>query len=148
MLCWLKQNGEAIGVPILFLGFLLIFAAFILTLIGTEVEVIYLLGVALGSISVGLGFIATGMSAKSDIRHTELLERLDKNVETLPLMLKVDILTPSGQQLAKDILSKQSKAAAQKRLDEDTERVGFVRGEVYQLKDGNWGIAWGGKYPL
>jgi len=43
---------------------------------------------------------------------------------------------------------KRSKAAAQKRLDEDTKRVGYVRGEVYQLEDGSWGIHWGGKYPL
>ena len=41
-----------------------------------------------------------------------------------------------------------SKAAAQKRLDEDTKRVGYVRGELYQLEDGSWGIHWGGKYPL
>ena len=41
-----------------------------------------------------------------------------------------------------------SKAAAQKRLDKDTKKVGYVRGEVYQLDDGGWGIAWGGKYPL
>lgn len=41
-----------------------------------------------------------------------------------------------------------SKADAQKRLDEDTKRVGYVRGEIYKLKDGSWGIHWGGKYPL
>jgi hypothetical protein len=38
-----------------------------------------------------------------------------------------------------------SKEEAQKRLDEDTRKVGFVRGEVYQVDDGTWGIAWGGK---
>lgn len=45
-------------------------------------------------------------------------------------------------------VTSRSKAAAQKRLDEDTKRVGYVRGELYQLEDGSWGIHWGGKYPL
>lgn len=37
---------------------------------------------------------------------------------------------------------------AQKRLDEDTQRAGYVRGELYQRDDGSWAIHWGGKYPL
>jgi hypothetical protein len=45
-------------------------------------------------------------------------------------------------------LARKSKAEAQRRLDEDTRKVRFVRGEVYQIDDNNWGIAWGGKYPL
>lgn len=45
-------------------------------------------------------------------------------------------------------VTSKSKAAAQKRLNKDTRRVGYVRGEVYQLEDGSWGIRWGGKYPL
>ena len=41
-----------------------------------------------------------------------------------------------------------SKEVAQQRLAQDTKRVGYVRGEIYQLKDGSWGIHWGGEYPL
>ena len=41
-----------------------------------------------------------------------------------------------------------SKEAAQQRVNDDAKRVGFVRGEVYQLPDGTWGVRWGGKYPL
>lgn len=146
MFWYLKSNGEKIGIPLVILGFATILVAFILTLMGAAV--IYLLGVALGAVSAGLGFIAVGMAAKSDKRHTDLLERLDKNVARLPLMLKGDILTPSGQLITKEIISEQSRIAVQKRLDEDTERVGYVRGEIYQLEDGSWAIHWGGKYPL
>lgn len=143
---YLKRNGEAIGLPLLILGFALIVVAFILTLMGAEV--LYLVGLALASFSVGLGLIAVGMAEKTDKRHTDLLERLDKNIARLPLMLKDDILTPSGQLIAKEIVSEQSKMAAQKRLDEDTKRVGYVRGGIYQVKNSSWAIAWGGKYPL
>ena len=45
-------------------------------------------------------------------------------------------------------VTSRSKEAAQKRLDEDTKKVGYKRGEIYQLEDGSWGIHWGGKYPL
>lgn len=41
-----------------------------------------------------------------------------------------------------------SKVATQKRLDEDTKKVGYVRGEIYEMDDGKWGIHWGGEYPL
>jgi len=33
-------------------------------------------------------------------------------------------------------------------LDEDTKRVGYVSGEIFEIKDGKWGVQWGGKYPL
>jgi len=143
---YLKKNGEAIGIPLLILGCVTLIVAFILTLMGAEV--LYLIGLVLALFSVGLGLTAVGMAEKADKRHTELLERLDKNIARLPLMLKDDILTPSGQLIAKEIASEQSKIAAQKRLDEDTKRVGYDRGEIYQVKNGSWAIAWGGKYPL
>ena len=143
---YLKRNGEAIGIPLLILGCVALIGAFILTLMGAEV--LYLVGLVLALFSVGLGLTAVGMAGEADKRHTELLERLDKNIARLPLMLKDDILTPSGQLIAKEIASEQSKIAAQKRLDEDTKRVGYVRGEIYQVKNGSWAIAWGGKYPL
>lgn len=61
--------------------------------------------------------------------------------------------TPPTELMGTDLLgtvrvTRKSQAAAQKRLDEDTRRVGYVRGEIYQLDDGSWGIHWGGKYPL
>jgi len=110
-----------------------------------------LLSLGLALISVGLGFTSVGMSAKSDKRQTDLLERLDKNVAGLPLLFKDDILTPSGHRAVKaaeELLEGQSKEAAQKRLDEDTRKVGHVRGELFQSEDGTWAIHWGGKYPL
>ncbi|GAI28756.1 unnamed protein product, partial [marine sediment metagenome] len=61
--------------------------------------------------------------------------------------------TPPTELVGTDLLAivevtSRSRAAAQKRLDEDTKRVGYVRGETYQLEDGSWGIHWGDKYPL
>lgn len=41
-----------------------------------------------------------------------------------------------------------SKENAQRRLDEDTKKVGYQRGQIYQLENGSWAIHWGGKYPL
>jgi len=142
-----KERGEDIGLAFIILGVLVLFTQFALGLSGLRTEA-GLLGASLGLLSVGLGFTAIGMAAKSDKRHTDLLERLDKNVARLPVLLKGDILTPSGQLLAKEMLSEQSKIAAQKRLAHDTEGVGYVRGEIYQLEDGRWGVHWGGKYPL
>lgn len=41
-----------------------------------------------------------------------------------------------------------SRQVAQRRLDEDTKRVGYQRGELFRRDDGVWAIRWGGKYPL
>ncbi len=132
--------------PLLILGFVTLVVAFILTLMGAEVP--YLIGIVLALFSVGLGFIAVGMSYKTDERHTQLLGRIDKNIAWLPLMFSGDILSPSGILIAKERTSEQSKEAAQKRLDEDTKRVGYVRGEIYETEGGSWAINWGGRYPL
>jgi len=35
-----------------------------------------------------------------------------------------------------------SRKRAQERLDEDTKRVGYKRGELFQLPNGGWAIAW------
>ncbi len=143
----IQDIGQTIGFVFIILGVLVLFTQFALVWSGLLTEG-GLLGAALGLLSVGLGFTAIGMTAKSDKRHTELLKSLDKNIARLPTLLKNDVLTPSGQLLAKEMLNEQSKNASQKRLDEDTQRVGYVRGEIYQLEDGSWGIHWGGKYPL
>ena len=143
----LKERGEAIGLVFIILGIGVLVTLVVLAVSDLKAES-WLLGAFLGLLSVGLGFTALGMAAKADKRHTELLERLDKNVERLPVMFRGDILTPTGQLWAKEMLSEQSREAAQKRLDEDTERVGYVRGELFQKDDGSWVIHWGGKYPL
>jgi hypothetical protein len=124
--------------------------------------------VLLGLFSVGLGFIAIGLSHKADKKYTEILNRMDANIVKVVNSLngfdrRLDIIEqPIGNIIVKPppaalvlktfppeiIVEKKSKEAAQKRLDEDTQRVGFVRGGIYQLEDGSWGIHWGGKYPL
>lgn len=142
-----KARGEDIGLPFLIIGGLLVFVRFILVLVGVPSD-ITLFAVGLALLSVGLGFTSVGMSAKSDKRQTELLNTLDKRVTALPTMVKGDVLTPSGQAAVKALLQEQSKEAAQKRLDNDTKRVGYVRGELLQNDDGTWSIHWGGKHPL
>lgn len=150
MLDWIKNNGENVGIPLLILAVVSLIVEVILTLIGFDV--FWMLNVVLASASVGLGFIAVGMAWKSDKRHNELLMKIDKKIADLPLSFNDEVLTESGQRLVvkrvKEIASEQSKEAAQKRLDEDTKRVGYVRGEIYHVKNGIWAIAWGGKYPL
>jgi len=142
-----KAIGEDIGLPLLIIGVLLVIFRFVLTLVGVPTDVtLFALGLAL--ISVGLGFTSVGMSAKSDKRQTDLLKELDKKVSALPLIIKGDTLTQPGQVAVKELLEEQSKEAAQKRLDDDTKRVGYVRGELFQNEDGTWSIHWGGKYPL
>jgi hypothetical protein len=151
----MKKRGEIIGVVLIIVGFVGLLAQFALVLRGLRTES-GLLGASLGLLSVGLGFVAIGMSAK-----------LEEDVARLPTLFKNDTLTIAGQQLAEYVLTKegkrrrkdiatrfrlsteeQSREEAQKRLDEDTKRVGYVRGELYRREDGSWGIAWGGKYPL
>lgn len=149
-----KARGEDIGLPLLIIGVLLVIVRFVLILVGVITDVtLFALGLAL--ISVGLGFTSVGMSAKSDKRQTDLLRNLDKNVATLPLLFKGDVLTPSGLTTVENLLEEQSKEAAQKskeaaqkRLNDDTRKVGYVRGELFQHEDGTWSIHWGGKHPL
>ena len=142
-----KARGEDIGLPFLIIGGLLVIVRFILILVGAITDItLFVLGLAL--ISAGLGFTSVGMSAKSDKRQTDLLKELDKKVSALPLIFKGDILTPPGQVAVKDLLEEQSKEAAQKRLDNDTRRVGYVRGELFRNEDGTWSVHWGGKHPL
>jgi len=143
-----QSRAAVIGGVFLVLGALVLLLEFVLVLVNSSRADIGLFRISLGLVAVGLGLIAMSMAQKSDKRHMELLERLDKSAPRLPVLAKGDILTPSGQPLAEEPLGEQSKITAQKRLDEDTKRVGFVRGELYQLEDGSWAIRWGGKYPL
>ncbi len=148
---YLAKNGDILGNLCLIIGGGLLIATFVCMLLDVDAQLIgYIIGLMLGLFSVGLGLTAISMSARSDQRYIVLLERLDKNVARLPTLIKSDILTPSGQLVAEEMLAEQeqSQDVAQKRLDADTKRVGYVRGEVYQLAEGTWGIHWGGEYPL
>ena len=151
-----KNRGESIGIVFTILGGVVLFLQFGLVLAGLRSES-GLLGASFGLISVGLGFIAIGMATKSDRRHTELLTRLERNVASLPTVVRSDIIEVAGTVLLESttketavaaLRSEASRIAAQRRIDEDAERVGWVRGEVYQLEDGSWGVHWGGKYRL
>jgi len=153
----LKNAGEPIGVVFIILGVLALATQFILVRLNLQIG-IDLLGVFLGLFSVGLGFIAIGMSAKLDKHVLKVLDRFEPQSDKVE-PAKVQTITPRPVEVktgvgkltvevGKPRPEKGSKEAAQKRLDEDTKKVGYVRGEVYQLKDGGWGIAWGGKYPL
>ena len=127
-----------------------------------------LLGICLALFSVGLGMIAVGTSTKSDIRYTEILSRIDTNLtkvlefhpgqdklEFPPEPSKNVVIKPSPATAYTDVAARvgvttpeSSKAQAQARLDADTRKVGYRRGELFQKEDGSWGIHWGGKYPL
>jgi len=144
-----KNNAEVLALAFIIPGIVVLLLNFGLILCYGLETTSELFALSLGLLSVGLGLVAIDMSTKSDKRQTELLQRLDSNVARLPLLLlKGDTLTPSGQIIAKEMLSEQSKPAAQKRLDEDTQKVGYVRGELFENEDGSWSIHWGGKYPL
>jgi len=147
----IKTRGEDIGIAYFILGFstMILFAGLIFAHISIEASLLdRVLFIGLALISVGLGFTSVGISTNSDKRQAELLARLDKNIGELPLLFKGDVLTPSGHKAVKELRGKQSKEVAQKRLDEDTRKVGYVRGELFQNEDDSWSIHWGGKYPL
>lgn len=142
----IKQRGEDTGIVLLPFGFILLLLCALLT--SLNIDSVWLLGISIGVMSLGLGFIALGISAKSDERYTQLLEKLNKNIAYLPRMFKGDTLSTLGQQVAEEAASEQSKTAAQERLDQDRKKVGYLRGEIYKVDDENWAINWGGKYPL
>ena len=65
-----------------------------------------------------------------------------------PVILKPEPVTtfkPSEVKLVSRLSEdeiEQSKQKAQKRLEEDTKRVGYQRGKLYQLDNGKWAISW------
>jgi len=143
---FIRQSAGPLGFTAFFLGLLILIVAFFLSIFNKlSIEIV---GLMLGLFSVGLGFIAIDRSFKSDSKYTTLLEQLKQGVINLPTLFKNDVLSPSGQLAVKMQVSNESKESAQNRLDADTKKVGYVRGELYQLPDGSWGIHWGGKYPL
>ena len=135
----------------MFLGYaaIVMVILFIMSLRGSDNSAnTNLLNITFGLLSVGLGCIAIRMSMKSDKWQAEILRQIADRVINIPNMFRVDLLTFEGKTLVKEVKGQQSKEQAQKRLEADTNKLGYVRGEVFQTSDGNWAIAWGGKYPL
>jgi len=160
----IRSIGEPVGFLFLLLGVLVLITQAYLIVQDSQNKT-DLTGIWLGLFSVGLGCIAIDLSEKADKKYTEILNEINTN--TVSLLNVFDrgqdmIEQPIGNVIVKPptaalaletfppevTVEKRSKEAAQKRLDEDTRKVGYVRGEIYQLEDGSWGIHWGGKYPL
>jgi hypothetical protein len=164
----IKIRLEPVGSIVFVAGIVVLLVVFFAP-ISTDLQ-ITALGISLALFSVGLGFIAIGISAKSDIRYTEILSRIDTNVTRvldfyepsedeleLPpdLSKNVVIRPPAATAYAGGVAPRVevttpelSKAQAQARLDADERKVGYRRGELFQKEDGSWAIRWGGKYPL
>ena len=139
-----KYKSEAIGFLILIVSFI---ALVVVCILDPDTGFI---GIVLGAISVGLGFIAIGMAAKLDKDVANIPDNLSKN-DTLVLTVEQvirNVLTNQVKLKNKDfdlqfsLTDKQSQENAQKRLDEDTKRAGIQRGELFQLQDGSWAIHW------
>jgi hypothetical protein len=88
------------------------------------------------------------MATKFNKVYTDVLERIDGNVKKVPHILADEVTPPTQQLVLLDETKAYNKEAAQKRLDDDTKQVGYVRGELYEAEKGKWAIHWGGEYPL
>ena len=163
----IKIRLEPPGFVAFIVGIPVLLAVFIAP-IDTDLQ-INLLGISLALFSVGLGLIAIGISAKSDIGYTEILSRMDANLTKVlefyqpsedklefppgsprNVVIKPPVATAYADVAARvEVTTPElSRAKAQARLDADTKKVGYVRGELFQREDGSWGIHWGGKHPL
>jgi hypothetical protein len=163
----IKIRAERVGLGIFIVGTGVLVAVFVRPL-STDLR-ISLLAISLALFSVGLGLIAIGISAKSDVRYTEILSRMDVNLTKvlrhvvpgvdefeLPSDLSKNVvIKPPVATAYADVATRVevitpelSKARAQARLDADTKEVGYARGELFRKDDGSWAIHWGGKYPL
>jgi hypothetical protein len=139
-----KELSESTGIIFLIFGVIFLVLAVVLLQVNSIQEVASRLvfPTALATISLGIGFIAVGVTVKSDKRYSELLGRILHQVEDLPYKLGDKVRLPS-------VLGDYSKEAAQKRLDEDTKNNrGQPRGELFEVEKRKWAIYWGGKYPL
>jgi len=162
-----KINCETIGFVVFIVGLLVLIARIILFAVHSNLQ-FDLLVVAPWLLSFGLGFMAIGISAKSDKRYTDILTRMDTNIvkvlehyepedklEFSPGLSKNVVIKPPVATAYVDVAtrvevttSEISKAKAQARLDADIKKVGFRRGELFQKEDGSWAVSWGGKYQL
>jgi len=155
-----KEHGERYGTVFFLLGLYLLAALIILNIASAIINYIwnfniissttnsFLVSLALALLSLGLGSTAIGMASKSNKVYADVLERIDSNVKKLPYILADKVTPPTQQLVLLDETNAYNKEAAQKRLDDDTKRVGYIRGELYEVKKGKWAIHWGGKYPL
>jgi hypothetical protein len=139
----LERAADTAGSTLVAVAIVLFVFLLVLVLRGDTMD-LGRLGVALGLLAVGLGSRAIGMTIRADRRYTDLAETLDTKLANLPEMMRGDYLTA----FEVETVAAQSKELTQKRLDEDTERVGYARGELHQTDDGRWAIHWGGKHPL
>ena len=108
-----------------------------------------LLGLVREGQGVAVGVLES-LGAKAHLVRAETLR-----MRVLPTVGEGDTVVVEGKELlgpsagvAKELEIERSKVLAQQRLDEDTKRVGRVRGELHQLPDRTWAIKWGGNYRL
>jgi len=155
-----NEKGERFGIVFFMLGLYLLVALIILNIADVIIYWIwnsniinistssFLVTLALALLSLGLGSIAIGLAVKFDKVYTDVLKRLDTNVKKVP-HISADKVTPPTQQPALLYETQAyNKDVAQKRLDDDTIQVGYVRGELYEVGEGKWAIHWGGNHPL
>ena len=155
-----KEKGEQYGKVLFLLGLYLLAALIILNIADAMIYYIwnrdvigssassFLVSLALALLSPALGIIAIGMATRSDKLYTEVLARIDNNVGKVPYILADKVTRPSQQFVLLDDSKAYKKETAQNRLDDDTKRVGYVRGELYEVEKSIWAIHWGGKYPI
>jgi len=137
---FIRRGAGPIGFTTFLLGLLTLIVAFFLALLNKlPIEIV---GLTLGLFSVGLGSIAIDRSFESDEKYTALLKELRQRVIKLPAMFKNDMLSLSGQLAVEIDVANESKESAQRRLEEDAKKVGYVRGELYQLPNKSWAIHW------
>ena len=163
----MESQGAVIGGFLLVVGTILLLYQLISVLFYSSATETGLFGWSLGLVSVGLGVIAIHLSIKIGKIHAKSLTRLYESFIAYRIEWLTDKFTPPTQEQKKEILERlerlkeerleipkeerpeeDSKSAAQRRVDEDKKRVGYVRGEIYEIEDGKWGVNWGGKYPL
>jgi hypothetical protein len=114
--------------------------------------------VGLGIVLFGLAFAFLSQSTlltierivrKIPVKPGDIIESKDINTIDKPILI-----TPVATDLIIStyppsfVINKNNKEEAQQRLDEDTKKAGYQRGEIYPIDKESWGIKWGGKYSL
>ncbi len=78
---------------------------------------------------------------KDDQVSFPLEDKTVKSFKLQPLPPTEKVPATKVQRLSDEQIE-ESKQKALKRLEEDTKRVGYKRGKLYQLENGKWGISW------
>jgi tetrahydromethanopterin S-methyltransferase subunit G len=154
----LKRRGKPIGIVFIVLGALLVVSLVLLVCIGDPelTLVVALFAAASSCITIGFVSISIGTEQNSDERYTELVTKIERNVLDLLSNAEAgDKIEAGGEEFnipptdtPEVVNTDETRILAQRRLDEDTRKVGRPRGELYQLSDGRWAIHWGGKHLL